>query len=137
MICSWCKRFLCMGSISVKERVKSFIRFELRLIGVLSFIFSMLTVIQHVQQDIYPQKVFEVRQTPAPEGRVYLDYCDGRPSEHLAPKTEAGCLADYPTDSAFTFALASSTLIFVLLSLGAALFHLVSHCSARRKGRSR
>tara|TARA_B100001094_G_C18098157_1_gene754190 strand:- start:120 stop:407 length:288 start_codon:yes stop_codon:yes gene_type:complete len=92
-------------------------------------------VMQHVQQDVYPQKVFEVRQTPAPEGRVYLDYCDGRPSEHLASKGEVSCLADYPTDSAFTFALASSALIFVLLSCCAMLFHLVSHCFARRKGR--
>ena len=122
--------------MSVKERVKSFIRFELRLIGVLSFIFSVLMVMQHVQQDVYPQQVFEVRQTPAPEGRIYLDYCDGRPSEHLAPKGEAGCLADYPTDSAFTFALASSALIFMLLSCGAVLFHLVSHWFARRKDQS-
>ena len=59
----------------------------------------------------YAQTVEQARQTPAPKGKKYQDYCDGRPSEHLIDTSQNSCLADYPGE----FATAQSRLLSIIV----------------------
>ena len=61
----------------------------------------------------YPDRVEVARQTPPPDGMVYLDTCDGRPTDTQAEE-HVGCLADYPGEFSRGVVGGLSLVLFVL-----------------------
>jgi hypothetical protein len=96
------------------NKYKRFIQFELRLIGMLSFILATAAFIDF-QRD-HPQFVYETRQSAAPAEMQYLSYCDGRPSAVLGSIKESVCLADYPGEFAFGVITLLTLFAFIILS---------------------
>lgn len=97
--------------------MKSWLCFELRLAGILSFLFSIFVLLQFFHYDDYAIKVQEIRATPAPDGMKYIDYCDGRPSAQLISIQQAGCIADFPMDFTIVATAALLCIFFGLASL--------------------
>lgn len=65
----------------------------------------------------YPEKAALARQTPPPAGQVYLNTCDGRPTDYLGPEDTASCLADYPGEFARAVTLGTTAVLFALVNI--------------------
>lgn len=99
--------------------LKPFLRFEWRLAAVLLLVFASVALWQSGHADDYATQVQAARAVPAPEGMIYMDYCDGRPSAQLSPQNEASCLADYPSEFALGAFAGLLGFLFGLISLSA------------------
>ena len=88
--------------------------FKLQLILILAL--GTLNGIVLWQTASYPIKVETLRQTPAPQGKTYLDTCDGRPTHYLGNPDE-GCLADYPGEFALSIILGGSITLLLFVNI--------------------
>lgn len=61
----------------------------------------------------YPQRTASVRMTPPPPGSVYLDACDGRPTQ-LIGAPDAACVVDYPGEFGQLLVLLGSAVMFLI-----------------------
>ena len=66
--------------------------------------------------DGYAEQVETARQTPPPDGEIYLDSCDGRPTDRVGTP-DSGCLADYPGEFSQGVILGLSVTLFLVVNL--------------------
>ena len=85
--------------------------------------------LSHLATSGYAEQVEVARQTPPPEGLIYLDTCDGRPTDITGECTEPygceNCLADYPGEFARGVTLVGSIGLFLVVNLFLWIRHLV------------
>ncbi len=91
----------------------SWIKFQVFVIGPL----LALNLLCAWAVDDYRGGTEAVRMTPLPAGSVYLDTCDGRPTQSVGAVGD-GCLADYPGEQGQVIVLGFSLVGVVLANLG-------------------
>jgi hypothetical protein len=100
-----------------KAVITAWLRWQLSLAGVLSFLFTCFVGFQYHLYDDYVMEVRQQRTVPAQAGMQYMDYCDGRPTAQLTAIDQPGCIADFPMDFQIMAVATILVMLFSLLSM--------------------